>query len=116
MFPLFHFHVTCYWSFVVQFFDHNCVECNVFVTDFCWFGHDDSNVPEAVYMQHLMGIDGVIVDFVQEITEAVADMMKPAKIGEEEGLTEGIGKNSKPQFSQQELSFLYKLIPQLLLL
>nr|AFK48833.1 unknown [Medicago truncatula] len=75
-----------------------------------------NNVPEAVYMQHLMGIDGVIVDFVQEITEAVADMMKPAKIGEEEGLTEGIGKNSKPQFSQQELSFLYKLIPQLLLL
>ncbi|XP_004492997.1 glycerophosphodiester phosphodiesterase GDPD1, chloroplastic-like [Cicer arietinum] len=76
-----------------------------------------NNVPEAVYMQHLMGIDGVIVDFVQEITEAVADMMKPAKIGEEEGLNEGIGKvqvNSKPQFSQQELSFLFKLIPQLL--
>ncbi|CAI8613452.1 unnamed protein product [Vicia faba] len=78
-----------------------------------------NNVPEAVYMQHLMGIDGVIVDFVQEITEAVADMMKPSKIGEEEGLSEGIGKvegNSKPQFSQLELSFLYKLIPQLLLL
>lgn len=68
-------------------------------------------------MQHLMGIDGVIVDFVQEITEAVADMMKPAKVGGEEGLTEGIGKvqmNSKPQFSQLELSFLFKLIPQLL--
>lgn len=68
-------------------------------------------------MQHLMGIDGVIVDFVQEITEAVADMMKPAKVGVEEGLTEGIEKvqmNSKPQFSQLELSFLFKLIPQLL--
>lgn len=78
-----------------------------------------NNVPEAVYMQHLMGIDGVIVDFVQEITEAVADMMKPSKIGEEEELSEGIGKvegKSKPQFSQLELSFLYKLIPQLLLL
>ncbi|KAK2361614.1 PLC phosphodiesterases superfamily protein [Trifolium repens] len=81
-----------------------------------------NNVPEAVYMQHLMGIDGVIVDFVQEITEAVADMVKPTKnIGEEEGLTEeGIEKvevnKSKPQFSQLELSFLYKLIPQLLLL
>ncbi|WJX77122.1 Lysophospholipase D gdpd1 [Trifolium repens] len=81
-----------------------------------------NNVPEAVYMQHLMGIDGVIVDFVQEITEAVADMVKPTKnIGEEEGLTEeGVEKvevnKSKPQFSQLELSFLYKLIPQLLLL
>jgi glycerophosphodiester phosphodiesterase len=86
------------------------------------FWHGYSNVPEAVYMQHLMGIDGVIVDFVQEITEAVADMVKPTKnIGEEEGLTEeGVEKvevnKSKPQFSQLELSFLYKLIPQLLLL
>ncbi|CAA6660000.1 unnamed protein product [Spirodela intermedia] len=32
-----------------------------------------NNVAEAVYMQHLMGIDGVIVDLVQEITEAVSD-------------------------------------------
>lgn len=30
-----------------------------------------SNVPEAVYLQHLMGVEGVIVDLVQEITEAV---------------------------------------------
>ncbi|KAG4927385.1 hypothetical protein JHK85_053871 [Glycine max] len=76
-----------------------------------------NNVPEAVYMQHLMGINGVIVDLVQEITEAVADMIKPTKGGEGEGLAEGCGKvqgNSKPQFSQQELSFLFKLIPQLL--
>lgn len=69
-------------------------------------------------MQHLMGIDGVIVDFVQEITEAVANMIKPAKVvDEDEGLSEGMGKlqvNSKPQFSQQELSFLLKLIPQLI--
>ncbi|KAJ4823840.1 hypothetical protein Tsubulata_047402 [Turnera subulata] len=33
------------------------------------------NVSEAVYMQHLMGIDGVIVVLVQEITEAVSDMI-----------------------------------------
>ena len=32
-----------------------------------------SNVPEAVYMQHLMGVDGVIVDLVQEIAEAVSE-------------------------------------------
>ncbi|XP_061359773.1 glycerophosphodiester phosphodiesterase GDPD1, chloroplastic-like isoform X2 [Gastrolobium bilobum] len=77
-----------------------------------------NNVSEAVYLQHLMGIDGVIVDFVQEITQAVADMIKPTKVGGDvEGLTEGIGKvqvNSKPQFSQLELSFLLKLIPQLI--
>ncbi|TKY63017.1 Glycerophosphodiester phosphodiesterase GDPD1 [Spatholobus suberectus] len=77
-----------------------------------------NNVPEAVYMQHLMGIDGVIVDLVQEITETVADMIKPTKVvGDGEGLTEGsmeVQVNSKPQFSQQELSFLLKLIPQLI--
>ncbi|TXG49735.1 hypothetical protein EZV62_025610 [Acer yangbiense] len=33
-----------------------------------------NNVSEAVYMQHLMGIDGVIVVMVQEITEAVSDI------------------------------------------
>ena len=66
-----------------------------------------------------MGIDGVIVDLVQEITEAVSEMMQPSTVaGDVEGLTEGSGKeqqlNSKPQFSQQELAFLLKLIPQLL--
>ncbi|KAJ7971753.1 Glycerophosphodiester phosphodiesterase [Quillaja saponaria] len=78
-----------------------------------------NNVPEAVYLQHLMGIEGVIVDLVQEITEAVSNMIEPIKVNEEEGSnsTEGNGKvevNSKPQFSQQELSFLLKLIPQLI--
>lgn len=78
-----------------------------------------NNVSEAVYVQHLMGIDGVIVDLVQEITEAVEEMIKPTKGGDGgEGLTEGSEKvqevNKKPQFSQQELSFLLKLIPQLI--
>ncbi|KAK4836047.1 hypothetical protein QYF36_017856 [Acer negundo] len=47
----------------------------------------------GVYMQHLMGIDGVIVALLQEITEAVSDMimMKPSKVNEEERL-EGDGK------------------------
>ncbi|PON61245.1 Glycerophosphoryl diester phosphodiesterase [Parasponia andersonii] len=77
-----------------------------------------NNVGEAVYMQHLMGIDGVIVDLVQEITEAVSDLIKPSNAGEgEESLSQldGIGKlKTKPQFSQQELSFLLKLIPELI--
>ncbi|CAN6551005.1 unnamed protein product [Malus baccata var. baccata] len=32
-----------------------------------------NNVPDAVYMQLLMGVEGVIVDLVREITEAVSD-------------------------------------------
>jgi len=70
-----------------------------------------NNVSEAVYMQHLMGIDGVIVDLVQEITEAVSDLIKPSKMGEGDGEME---VKSKPQFSQMELSFLLKLIPELI--
>ncbi|KAL7232836.1 hypothetical protein ACSBR2_010778 [Camellia fascicularis] len=76
-----------------------------------------NNVPEAVYLQHLMGVEGVIVDLVQEITEAVSVMIKPSSEGEEEVLLEGkdqIQVKAKPQFSQRELSFLLKLIPELI--
>ncbi|CAL9014872.1 unnamed protein product [Prunus brigantina] len=80
-----------------------------------------NNVAEAVYMQYLMGIEGVIVDHVQEITEAVSDMIKPttAEDGGDKNLSEGDGKmqmqvKSKPEFSQRELSFLLKLIPELI--
>ncbi|XP_028785234.1 glycerophosphodiester phosphodiesterase GDPD2 [Neltuma alba] len=77
-----------------------------------------NNVSEAVYMQYLMGIDGVIVDFVEEITEAVSNTIKQSKDdGDEEGLAEGKGKthvNLKPQFSREEMSFLLNLIPKLM--
>ncbi|KAK9120163.1 hypothetical protein Scep_018256 [Stephania cephalantha] len=69
-----------------------------------------NNVPEAVYMQHLIGVDGVIVDFVREITEAVSDFIEPREqklVEEEDGI-------KKPKFSQLELSFLLKLIPELI--
>ncbi|XP_059669946.1 glycerophosphodiester phosphodiesterase GDPD1, chloroplastic-like [Cornus florida] len=78
-----------------------------------------NNVVEAVYLQHLMGVDGVIVDLVQEITEAVTNMIKPSEVVDEgemillEGL-EQIQIEAKPQFSQRELSFLWKLIPELI--
>ncbi|KAK9276856.1 hypothetical protein L1049_006393 [Liquidambar formosana] len=68
-----------------------------------------NNVPEVVYMQHLMGVEGVIVDLVQEITEAVSDFINPPKDGEEESFFGEDGKmlvETKPQFSQHELSFL----------
>lgn len=51
-----------------------------------------SNVPEVVYVQHLMGVEGVIVDLVREITEAVPDFSDPAKVGEELRL---LGKEGK---------------------
>ncbi|KAF5735848.1 hypothetical protein HS088_TW15G01364 [Tripterygium wilfordii] len=73
-----------------------------------------NNVSEAVYMQHLMGIDGVIVDLVKEITEAVADLIpQSSNLGDGESLASGEGK-TRPQFSEKELSFLFKLIPELI--
>lgn len=78
-------------------------------------------MPEAVYVQYLMGVEGVIVDFVREITEAVYDMISPTtKKGEkkdmvmDEELNEVEVLKAKPQFSQRELSFLLKLIPELI--
>ncbi|CAI9763118.1 unnamed protein product [Fraxinus pennsylvanica] len=65
-----------------------------------------NNVPEAVYVQHLMGIDGVIVDLVREITDFVSSLVKPSE--------EQIPGQGKPQFSQTELAFLLKLIPELI--
>ncbi|WOL15897.1 glycerophosphodiester phosphodiesterase GDPD1, chloroplastic-like [Canna indica] len=79
-----------------------------------------NNVPEAVYMQHLMGINGVIVDLVQEITEAVSDFIEPALNLEDEGLPNSVEQmqqdraSTKPSFSERELSFLLNLIPKLL--
>lgn len=70
-----------------------------------------NNVAEAVYMQHLMGIDGVIVDLVKEITESISDLMKPSNDEDENNLDSA---KSKPKFTEQELSFLLKLIPELI--
>lgn len=77
-----------------------------------------NNVPEAVYMQHLMAVDGVIVDLVKEITDAVSDFAKTAE-GEGKDLMDGVEGRPKvkeimqPKFSQRELTFLLKLIPEL---
>lgn len=59
-------------------------------------------------MQHLMGVEGAIVDLVQEITEAVSDLTnKKVMAGQEEEEEEG--KNG--ECWQHELSLLLKLIP-----
>lgn len=70
-------------------------------------------------MQYLMGTNGVIVDFVEEITQAVSNTIKQSKDdGDKEGLTGGNGKevqvSLKIQFSQREMSFLLNLIPKLM--
>ncbi|GKV26075.1 hypothetical protein SLEP1_g35430 [Rubroshorea leprosula] len=67
------------------------------------------NVVEAVYKQHLMGIDGVIVNLVKEITEGVSGMIKIPHL-----LLKKLQGESKPHFSQRELAFLLKLIPELI--
>ncbi|PKI57853.1 hypothetical protein CRG98_021756 [Punica granatum] len=68
-----------------------------------------------------MGVKGVIVDFVREITAAVSDFISSSAKEAREG--EGLlgkskgdeeAKVAKPQFSQHELSFLFKLIPELI--
>uniref|UniRef100_A0A0E0CL55 glycerophosphodiester phosphodiesterase n=1 Tax=Oryza meridionalis TaxID=40149 RepID=A0A0E0CL55_9ORYZ len=74
-----------------------------------------NNVPEAVYMQHLMGVNGVIVDLVQEITEAVSELITvPEPDLNAENLSNGAAKDATtPNFSQREISFLLRLIPEL---
>ncbi|CAM8898566.1 unnamed protein product [Rhodiola kirilowii] len=76
-----------------------------------------NNVVEAVYMQHVMGVEGVIVDFVEEICEAVSDL-----IGHSSNCNEGLSLSpgqsqtvaTKPLFSEREIAFLFRLIPELI--
>ncbi|KAJ0094412.1 hypothetical protein Patl1_16994 [Pistacia atlantica] len=76
-----------------------------------------NNVPEVVFLQRLMGVEGVIVDLVEEITEAVTDLISNVN-GEEESLFGEDGKmilKTKLEISKDELSFLFtKLIPELI--
>lgn len=88
-----------------------------------------NNVPEVVYVQHLMGVDGVIVDLVREIAEAVSEFTATAvqTSGSQVsggGIVVGVGKRMEtaaaavaagttPSFSPREMSFLLRLIPEL---
>ncbi|KAK7827681.1 glycerophosphodiester phosphodiesterase GDPD1, chloroplastic isoform X1 [Quercus suber] len=77
-----------------------------------------NNVPEVARMQHLVGVEGVIVDFVKEITEAISDYIKPAKDYDEDSLfVEEAEKQetTMPRFTQHELSLLLlKISPELI--
>ena len=85
------------------FISHLTAFVCIFVTYTC------SNVWEAVYVQYLMGVNGVIVDRV-EISNAVAGFSKPDFSGGGAG-----ADGAKHQaFSQQQLGFLLRLIPELI--
>lgn len=75
-------------------------------------------MPEVVYVQHLMGVDGVIVDLVREIAEAVSAFSAVPEPAGSEGCGEVERSEKKaaagtPSFSATEMSFLFRLIPEL---
>ena len=75
-----------------------------------------SNVPEVACMQHLVGVEGVIVDLVKEITEAISDYIKPAKDNDSLFVEEAEKQvTTKPRFTQHELTLLLlKISPELI--
>lgn len=85
-----------------------------------------NNVPETVYIQNLIGIDGVIVDFVREISAAIEGFTgsngKVSQSTDSQVIDSEIARESQerepqispPSFSPRELSFILKLIPQLM--
>lgn len=73
-----------------------------------------NNVREAVYLQYLMGVNGVIVDLVEEISNAVADFSKP-DLSQSTVFSNSSGIGGQHEaFSQQQLGFLLRLIPELI--
>ncbi|BAT06439.1 glycerophosphodiester phosphodiesterase GDPD1, chloroplastic isoform X1 [Oryza sativa Japonica Group] len=73
-----------------------------------------NNVWEAVYIQYLMGVNGVIVDLVEEISNAVADFSKPVLNQSMLGSGVDLVGAKHQAFSQQQLGFLLWLIPELI--
>lgn len=69
-------------------------------------------------MQYVMGIDGVIVDFVEEIIESTTLMMIRPPPSSSPPLSspskDDDGAITRPEFSQKEISFLLKLLSQLI--
>ncbi|KAG0455965.1 hypothetical protein HPP92_023753 [Vanilla planifolia] len=67
-----------------------------------------NNTAEVVCLQQMMGIDGVIVDHVQEISEVVSGFVGVETVDAEEG-----GDDWRPKFSEGQMSFLRKLVAEL---
>lgn len=67
-----------------------------------------------VHLQYMMGVEGVIVDFVKEITLAVSQFSKPVYAGKE-----GLSLLEKSQLAEKrtpcsddELSYFRRLVPE----
>ncbi|KAL6900943.1 hypothetical protein ACP4OV_005619 [Aristida adscensionis] len=73
-----------------------------------------NNVWEAVYIQYLMGVNGVIVDLVEEISNAVAGFSKQDLTQSTLGTNVCMDGAKHQAFSQQQLGFLLRLIPELI--
>lgn len=69
-------------------------------------------------MQHVMGVEGVIVDFVEEICEAVLHLIDHSSVCDEGLAPLGAERTQlavpRPQFSEREIAFLFRLIPELI--
>lgn len=75
-----------------------------------------NNEQEVVHLQFMMGVEGVIVDFVKEITLAVSQFSKPVYAGKE-----GLSLLEKSQLAEKrtpcsddELSYFRRLVPELI--
>lgn len=97
-----------FWSTTVTF-PHCLYDLSTFLCCIC------SNVREAVYVQYLMGVNGVIVDMVEEISKAVADFSRQplsrSSLGSD---ISSLDESKHHAFSQQQLGFLLRLIPELI--
>jgi glycerophosphodiester phosphodiesterase len=72
-------------------------------------------VREAVYVQYLMGVNGVIVDMVEEISNAVADFRRQPVSQRSLGIgVSSMGGSKHQAFSQEQLGFLLRLMPELI--
>lgn len=78
-----------------------------------------SNVVEVIYLQYLMGVEGVIVDMVMEISEALANIEVRNEGNDEENDERKSAimfgeQRKKVRISKDEISFLTKFVPKLL--
>ena len=74
---------------------------------------------EVIYLQYLMGVEGVIVDMVKEISEAIASISVRKKEDEEEdderkSMIMFGEERTKVKISKDEIAFLTKFAPKLL--
>lgn len=61
-----------------------------------------------------MGVNGVIVDLVEEITGAVSEFTEPEIVSDAVADNRVKATSTGPCFSERQLAFLLKLIPELL--